>query len=181
MLHLNFTHFPELNTKRLKLRILQQEDAAAIANLRSNKEVNRYLERPDSIEISGARDFIENINKGIGENKWMYWAISLKAQNDLIGTICYWNIVPEKDCAETGYELLPEFQGKGIMQEAFKKVLEFGLRSLKLKTIIAITHPANTRSVKLLEKNYFLPDKDYVHVSEQDAGCETPYYLYLPF
>lgn len=181
MLHLNFTPFPELTTKRLRLRALDTKDAEVISQLRSNEEVNQFLNRPPHVELKEANSFIEKIQCGLRDNRWVYWAICMKAKEDLIGTICYWNIVPERDQAETGYELLPEFQGKGIMEEAFKKVLEFGLRSMKLKTIVAITHPANKRSIRLLEKNHFLLDSQRSFITEEDSQDESPYYLYLPF
>jgi len=56
--------------------------------------------------------------------------------------------------------LLPEFQRKGIMQEAFTKVLEYGFENLKLKTVEAWLHTNNLRSIKILEKNNFKRDSD---------------------
>jgi ribosomal-protein-alanine N-acetyltransferase len=80
------------------------------------------------------------------------WAITLKNEPKLIGTIVYWNIIKEKDEAEVGYELLPQWHGKGIMQEALSKVIEFGFTTLGIKTIVADPKAGNQRSVKLLEK-----------------------------
>ena len=58
--------------------------------------------------------------------------------------------------AEIGYALLPGFQGKGIMQEAIEKVIEYGFISMKLKSIVADLKPANIKSIKLLERNGFI-------------------------
>lgn len=80
------------------------------------------------------------------------WAITRIGEARLIGTVVYWNVVEEKQEAELGYELLPEYQGKGIMTEAVKKVIGFGFGDLKFKTIVAEPKKGNVRSIKLLEK-----------------------------
>jgi len=80
------------------------------------------------------------------------WAITLRDDPKLIGTIGIWNIVKEKAEAEIGYELLPQYQGKGIILQALKTAIKFGFDTLKLKTIVAASRADNLRSVKLLEK-----------------------------
>jgi len=158
MLSLNFTPFPNLATERLILRQLQIEDANEIFALRSSEEVNRFLDRPKAISIDEAKQFIYKINGVIDKNESVYWAITLKNENKVIGTICYWNISKENDMAEVGYELHPSFQGKGIMQEALLKVIDFGFEQMNLKTITAVPSADNYKSRKLIEKNNFKID-----------------------
>jgi len=155
MLKLNFSPFPTLTTERLSLRQLMPEDADAIFSLRNNEIVNQYLGRPKATSAAEAVAFIDKITKGIANNQSMYWVISLKEDPQLIGTICIWNIDIEKDTAEIGYELLPAFHGKGIMQEALAAVIGFGFGTMQLKTIAAYTVPGNMASSKLLERNGF--------------------------
>ncbi|HEY6976084.1 MAG TPA: GNAT family N-acetyltransferase [Chitinophagaceae bacterium] len=169
MLNLNFTPFPDLITERLILRRLQTEDANEIFVLRSSDEVNRFLGRPKATTIDEARQFINKINNAINKNESVYWAITLKPGTRLIGTICCWNISKENEQAEIGYELHPEFQGKGIMQEAILKVIDFGFEQLKLKTIIAVPSCDNIRSRKLLEKINFKIDSNLqIQFSQQE-------------
>ena len=118
MLYLNFTPFPRLTTQRLLLRKLTIKDAKEIMILRSDEQVNKFLDRPKSGNITDAEKFIEKINNGIDNNQSIYWVITLTNSDALIGTICLWNISSESDNAEIGYELHPDFQGKGLMQEA---------------------------------------------------------------
>ena len=73
----------------------------------------------------------------------------------LIGTICLFDFSDDNLKAEIGYELLPEFQGKGIMQEATSKVIDFGIQCIGLNLIKAITHSENQSSTRLLEKFNF--------------------------
>ena len=127
------------------------DDRYELMWLRSDERVNQYLERNKSVNIDDAIDFIARIEKLLAERKSHYWAIGLKENSTLIGTICLWNFVQEKDMAELGYELSPLYQGKGLMQEAVEEVIEYGFDTIGLKIITALTHPQNEPSIKLLE------------------------------
>ena len=158
MLTLQFTPFPNLATKRLLLRQLKIEDDKAILAIRSNADVNKYLDRRPATSIEEARNFIKNINSSIANNESVYWAITLKDDATLIGTICYWNISRENDTAEIGYELHPDFHGRGIMQEAITAVLNYAFAEMKVERIEAFTHVKNGKSSSLLQKNNFKRD-----------------------
>jgi len=151
----NFTPFPVLQTERLALRQLRSTDDKEIFALRSNDNVNKYLDRTPSKSIDDAKTFIQTINENIERNDSVYWAITLNGTDKLIGTICLFDFSDDNLKAEIGYELLPDFQGKGIMQEATSKVIDFGFQHVGLNSIEAYTHPGNQRSTRLLEKLNF--------------------------
>ncbi|MBC8048036.1 MAG: GNAT family N-acetyltransferase [Fimbriimonadaceae bacterium] len=177
MLLLNFTPFPIVETERLILRQLQADDAGAIYSLRSDERVNEFIDRPKTTTILQAEKFIDKINTAINNNESLYWAIILKEKNVLIGTICLWNISKENYTAEIGYELNPHYQGKGYMQEALSKVIEFGFSIMQLQTIEAYTHAQNNRSAKLLEKNNFKRNLDAENNQNQEVTNEVIYSL----
>ena len=151
----NFTPFPVLKTERLILRQLRSSDDKEIFALRSNDNVNKYLGRKPSKSIDDAKNFIQTINENIQRNDSIYWAIILNGTDKLIGTICLFNFSEDHLKAEIGYELLPDFQGKGIMQEAISKVIHFGFQHVGLNSIEAYTHSENQSSTRLLEKLNF--------------------------
>ena len=151
----NFKPFPVLKTGRLTLRQLVSSDVNEIFALRSNENVNKYLDRKPSKSIDDAKIFIETINKNIQSNNSIYWAITLNGTDKLIGTICLFDFSDDNLKAEIGYELLPDFQGKGIMQEAISKVIDFGAQHIGLNSIEAHTHSENQSSTRLLEKFNF--------------------------
>ncbi len=155
MLTTIFTPFPILKTERLTLRQLSVDDDKEVFALRSDKQVNKYLEREAGNTIEDARNFIHKIAEVVSQNKGIYWAITLTDTDKLVGTICLFNFSNETDQAEIGYELLPAFQGQGIMQEALSTVIAFGLDVIGLKAIEAYTHLENKNSSKLLEKYNF--------------------------
>lgn len=154
----NFTPFPVLQTERLALRQLRSTDDKEIFALRSNDNVNKYLDRKPSQSIDDAMNFIQAINENIQRNDSLYWAITWNGTDKLIGTICLFGFSEGDSKAEIGYELLPGFQGKGIMQEAASKVIQFGFQHVGLNSIEAYTHCKNQSSTRLLEKLNFKRD-----------------------
>lgn len=171
-MNLTFSPFPTLQTERLILRKLSIDDAEEIFFLRSNDAVNKYLDRPKANDIDDAIAFINKVNIGVANDNWMYWAICFKDNPKLIGTICLWNFNEEENKAEVGYEIIPEYQQKGIAKEALSKIIEFGFDGLQLSKIEAYTHKENLSSKKLLEKFGFVRDPH--EESKIDFTIENP-------
>lgn len=63
-----------------------------------------------------------------------------------------WNFSKNNKTSEVGYDLNPIFQGKGIMNEALKSVVDFGFSKLNLNKIEEFTHKENESSKRLLKK-----------------------------
>lgn len=156
MLTLNFALFPLLITDKLLLRQVNESDVNEVYFLRSDERVLKFLDRAPAKSPEEALIFIEKINDLEKSNEAVTWAITLKEDTKLIGTIGFWNIQKEHNRAEIGYVLHPDFHSKGIMQEAMTEVIKFGLQVMKLHSIEANTNPDNTASIKLLERNKFI-------------------------
>jgi RimJ/RimL family protein N-acetyltransferase len=158
---IKFTPFPNISTNRLTLRQLKIEDENEIFFMRSDEGMLEFIDIPKAKNLEDVRAYIQMINKGIEENKWVFWGIALNENIDkLIGTICLWNISIEENKAEIGYVLHPDFQGKGIMQESSEKVIEYGFKTMNLNLIDAHLHSKNKKSLKLLERNHFVFEKE---------------------
>src|SRR5689334_6235118 len=134
---LQFTPFPELTTERLVLRRLTVDDDRQIFALRTDDGVNKYLDRLKARTLDEARRFIGKMNDGIDSNQLLYWGISSRDSNTLIGTACFWNFSQEEGKVETGYELLPAWQGRGLMFEAMSRVVKYGFEGIGLRRIDA--------------------------------------------
>ena len=155
MLTLNFTPFPVLYTERLVLRAATPEDAVALSVIRSDARVNRFLERKAEMTLEEAENRIRKIAAETLANECIEWIIQFKEHPQMLGSICYWNIAPQADKAEMGYEMHPDYYGKGIMNEAMQRVIEYGFSEMKLKTIEALPVKENIKSIQLLERNHF--------------------------
>lgn len=151
----NIDTSPVLETERLRLRRVTLADAKAIFFLRSDKDVGKYIARNPQISVKEAEVFILDRQKDIESHKISYWAITLKGNDTLIGSICLWNFTNNQTVAELGYDLHPDFQKKGIMNEALRLVLNFGFNTLKFHQIEAFTQKQNQSSIALLNKNKF--------------------------
>ena len=150
-----FSTFPTLTTERLTLRQLLETDVQQVLLLRSDATVNKYLDRKPTATREEAISFIRKVNDNFKNNAGVYWAISKRGEEKLIGTICIFNFSGELKSCEIGYELLPGYHGQGIMNEALKKVIEFSFHTFGVETIEACTHKDNHGSAKLLQKFNF--------------------------
>ncbi len=105
------------------------------------------------------------IEEKIKCNEAINWAITLKGNRKMIGTIGYYHIKPEHYRAEIGYMLLPNYQGKGYATEAINLVSNYGFAEIKLHSIEAVINPENLGSGKVLEKCGFIKE---AHLKENE-------------
>jgi [ribosomal protein S5]-alanine N-acetyltransferase len=152
MVNKKFTPFPTFKTERLTLRELSIDDQQDIFALRSNTEINKYLNRVPSSTIEDAISFIKKINDNTKKNNSIYWVITLTKSKKFVGTICLFAFSNKENKCEIGYELLTNFQGQGIMKEATEKISSYAFETIKCKKIEACTHKSNKNSTKLLER-----------------------------
>ena len=75
--------------------------------------------------------------------------------------------------ADLGYAFLPEFWSQGFAYESASAVLDYGKRTLKLSKIIALVSPANSPSIKLLEKLGFTYSEQ---VKMEPSGSDAAVY-----
>ncbi len=167
MLQVSFSPFPHLQTDRLFLRQIDMDDAGEILALRSDDLVMQFIGRPKMSSLEEARTWIEKFDTALAQSEGITWAITLKTEKKLVGTIGFWRLEKEHYRGEIGYLLNPLFQGKGIMHEAFVPVLNYGYEKMKLHSIEANVYPENTSSIKILEKNGFVQEgyfkENYFH------------------
>ena len=125
MLNKTFSPFPTLITSRLTLRQPLESDSRQILWLRSDPLVNKYLDRQPSETSGEVLSFIRQVNDNFKDNDGFYWGIAETRNDKLIGTICLFDFSDKLKKCEIGFELLPNYQGKGIMTEALQKIIEF--------------------------------------------------------
>jgi ribosomal-protein-alanine N-acetyltransferase len=160
MTEFSFTPFPYLTTEHYTLRQLSAWDENELFAIRSDIDVAEYLDRPLAKSVEEIRQFIEKINNSISKNESIYWVINYKDESKLIGSICLWNISWEESKAEIGFELLPAYQGKGIIQEVLPVIIEFAFKNMKLNLIEGEVDADNLKSIALMVKNGFAYNRD---------------------
>ena len=159
MLQPNFTPFLELETERLVLRRITQDDTQELFILRSDKAVLKYIGREPMQTVDEVHAFLKTIDEGIEKNEAILWGIALKEEpSKIIGTICLWRIQPANYRAELGYMLHPQHWGRGITKEAIQKVIEYGFKTLQLHSIEARIHAHNKASAGVLHSTGFIQE-----------------------
>lgn len=161
MSQFSFLPFTNLSSDRLLLRQITSEDVHEIFALRSNANVMKYVPRPLCKNLNDAIELINMIEQKLILNEGINWAITLKGNNTLIGFIGHYQIKWEHFRSEIGYMLLPGFEGKGIMTEAIKVVIEYGFNDMKMHSLEAVIDPENIASARVLEKNNFIKEAHF--------------------
>lgn len=163
-----FKPFPLLQTQRLILREPQIADWPVVSYLRTDSTVNQFVKRSSAETEEEAIEFIENALANMAKDELVNWFICLKDDPKMIGSICLWNISEDRKTAEIGYDLNPQFWGKGIMHEAMQAVIKYGFEILALHRIEAYTSYKNSASLGLLRKNGFKLNKEKTDADNPD-------------
>lgn len=157
-----------LNTPRLILSTLEISDLEDIHAIRTNASVNQFLGRNNFPTLEETKDWLRNRIVDNQSGNTYFWSLRQLLFPRIIGTVCFWNMDKTNNITELGYELLPEFQGKGLMREALKEVIKFGFKNLELEAIHAVSHHENIKSIQVLEDLKF-NEVDLENLT--DDGC----------
>lgn len=140
-----------LETERLSLRRLTTDDAAFILELVNEPAWLEFIGDKNVHSLDDARNYILNGPIGMYERLGHgLYLVELK-QGTAVG-ICGLIKRDGLDDVDIGFALLSRFNGKGYAIEAARAVMSYGRNVLKLGRIVAITKPANEKSIKLLAK-----------------------------
>lgn len=142
---------PSLKSNRLLLRPLAIKDASAIEAICSCYEVSKNLARvPYPYPVGDAKSWLARQAKGIAG---MNMAIS--HQDQLIGIV---SIKPSTErtngdfVPSIGYWLAPSFWGKGFMQEAASRLLDWYMPLEPTERMRSAVFEDNPRSLQVLSK-----------------------------
>lgn len=147
--------FPLLSTKRLTLRAPTAKDANALHALFARPEVTRFSNTPDAPSKAQSERIAAWMAKRYPSGKGCAWIIEDRASKAFVGAIRFNSFDMKWRSGEIGYELHPEFWGKGLMTEAVAAAIACGHDTFKLNRIEAWTLPGNPASDRVLEKSGF--------------------------
>lgn len=140
-----------LETERLTMEPIEQSDLPWLIEMRSPAAVNRYLGGPtmqngEALAVR-IKFYIETFEKlGFG-----FCKMRLKSNGELIGT---GGLVPLDGTGEieVGYNLSEKYWRQGYGYECAMAWLEYGFTTAGLERIVAVAHPDNTGSWRIMEK-----------------------------
>ncbi|WP_449620432.1 GNAT family N-acetyltransferase [Robertmurraya sp. Marseille-Q9965] len=153
---INIDTFPVLETERLVLRKITEEDAKDILSYLSDEEVMKYYGLEPFSTITDALDEISWYHSIYKNNMGIRWGITLKEQGVMMGSCGFHNRVSQHSRTEIGFELSRDYWGQGIASEAIGAILQYGFEHMELNRIEALIEPPNLPSQKLVEKQGFI-------------------------
>jgi len=153
-----------LETPRLRLRRLTEDDIDALVDIVSPWEVARYTSLiPHPYARSDAATFVEGALLDRNANTRHVFGIERRIEGDLIGNIEV-NMGTGDDTF--GYCLSMEHWGKGYVSEAAQALVRFAFQRAGKKELTAAVHPDNPASMRVLEKAGFA----YSHINTSIGG-----------
>lgn len=159
MKDLNFPKaFPRIETERLILREITDEDRQAIFNNFSDPEVAKWFFEQPLTTMDQAIEIITAFSDDFQSGRGMTWAIEFKKDGICIGT-CGYGEIELGQRGEIGFDLAKEHWGKGLMSEALVPMIAYGFKVLRLTKVEAHCYSTNLRAVYLLEKLGFQLDR----------------------
>lgn len=84
------------------------------------------------------------------------WTVISKAENKMVGDLCFIGEPNAEGEIEIGYGTYEEFQNKGFMTEAVGGMIQWAEKQPGVKSIIASTVKSNFPSYSVLLKNNFI-------------------------
>ena len=148
-----------IDTGRLLLRRFQADDLEAFYQLCSRPEIIRYAQAAPIASREAAREFMQAApfydyaTYGYGRLACVW-----KPTGAVIGFSGV-KYVPEIAENELGYRFLEEYWGQGLATEAGRASIEFARSVLRLKRLVAMVHPANVASARVVTKLGFSLEK----------------------
>lgn len=155
-----------VETERLLLREMVQEDAADFFAMDADPMVHLYLGNNPVKDIEQTKSIIEFVRKQYQENGIGRWTLIEKETGAYIGwgglkllteaTNGHVNIL------DVGYRLNRNFWNKGYATESAKASIHYGFEVLKANSIYASAHQENKASLRALEKSGLTKTGEYL-------------------
>lgn len=147
-----------MNTERLTLREMTDDDLDDIAHLLGDDQVMRFYPRPKTRQE--ARGWIAWNRRLYQEHGFGLWILTLTESGQFIGecglTI---QVVDGVEEIEVGYQLLPAYQGHGYATEAAAACRAAAHDRFGFDRVIAVINPENEPSRRVAERIGLRPDK----------------------
>jgi ribosomal-protein-alanine N-acetyltransferase len=149
-----------IETARLEIREWTIDDFEEFSALMADPEVMQFSLQGRPLSPEEAHDLfykriLEHYKNGFG-----LWALYYKEEKKIIG---FTGLITQEiegiKKIELAYRLLPKYWHRGLALEAAREVCAYAFNVLKLKELISIIEPDNSRSIRLAERLGMRPQK----------------------
>jgi [ribosomal protein S5]-alanine N-acetyltransferase len=140
-----------IQTERLTLRLLQPGDAETLYRIYQGEGVLRYFPSPTPPPLDRVQRFVTHQQAHWEKYGYGNWGILPEGEREVSGWAGL-QFLPELNETEVGFLLDPRWWGKGYATEAARASLKFAFEHTPLDHIIALVHPENSASRRVIEK-----------------------------
>ena len=166
--------FPELVTKRLRLRRLEQRDLDGLHACIGDPIAMRYWDRPVSENPAATAKALQWMSKSSSPYTYLVWAVARKTDDTCIGMVNYHNREARQGRLDVGYVIAPKHQRHGYGREALGALVAYCFETLDVHRVQALIQPENATSIALVESLGFRleggPLLDHVLVGDRYAS-----------
>ena len=146
---------PTLEAPRVRLRWLGESDVDALFRIFSDGPMMRYWSTTPMKERAEAVDLLQRIHRQFAERSAFQWGVERKEDGELLGTCTLFAFHRANARAEIGYCLRSPHWKQGYMGEGLTVLIDYAFASLKLHRLEADVDPANSSSLRILERMGF--------------------------
>ncbi len=141
-----------IETTRLRMRSLRDDDLIDLVTLAGNWQIARWLATmPHPYTEADGREWIARVQQDHATGLPRRFAVALKETDRLIGGVGLdGSTGDESEEPALGYWVGQPHWGNGYAREAVAAMVDYGLRNLGMATIRAYTDPSNLASQKVL-------------------------------
>ena len=147
-----FTIFPKLETERIILREVNEEDLDLVFSFNADPDALRYVAREYYTHKNEAVDKLKSLQAGYHEKTGIIWTFVLKRSGESLGYGGFFEISENRDNTEVGYGILKKYWGNGYVSEVVKELTRFGFDDMDIQRIFGRVDPENIPSARILEK-----------------------------
>ena len=151
-------------SERLGFRNWLTSDIDFMAEINADAEVMKFF--PNFLSKNQTIEFIERKKKQFEENKFCYFAVEKRMNQEFIGFIGLSEQKYEAEftpCVDIGWRLHRNAWNNGFATEGAKRCLVYAFEDLKLQKVNAIAPIINKKSVELMMKIGMIKQYDFIH------------------
>lgn len=147
-----YDNFPTIADDKILLREIVSSDLFDLIEI-------SFYDGFQAKSLEQAETMLSKIKNDYSEGNSVHWGIADTITNKIVGTCGYYRGL-NKGEGELGCVLLPQYQGRGYMTSAMLLAIDFGINTIGLKRIWAITSQDNSGAIRLLERLNFIKVAD---------------------
>lgn len=150
---MNYKGTTKLETERLILRRFEITDADDMfENYASSDNVTKYMTWETHKDIDATKEYLQSLTKSYSDSKVFDWAIELKSENKVIGSIGAKKPDENLSKIEIGYCIGEKWWNHGIVTEALKEIIRFLFEEVDVNRIEAYHDIRNPASGRVMQK-----------------------------